>query len=103
MHFESNRLPLTSLLLERRGFLEVDVGDLELRRAAIACRLAVVVLSLGVWVGGPSRGLLDLRGVGAGPGGGVRRGRGAGAGAGAGAGCGLRRFLLLDARPLVCA
>ena len=61
MHFESNRLPLTSLLLERRGFLEVDVGDLELRRAAIACRLAVVVLSLGVWVGGPSRGLLDLR------------------------------------------
>ena len=102
MHFESNRLPLTSLLLERRGFLEVDVGDLELRRAAIACRLAVVVLSLGVWVGGPSRGLLDLRGVGAGPGGGVRSGL-AGAGAGAGAGCGLRRFLLLDARPLVCA
>ena len=87
MHFESNRLPLTSLLLERRGFLEVaDVGDLALRRAAIACRLAVVVLSLGVWVGGPSRGLLDLRGVGAGPGGGVRSG-----------------FLLLDARPLVCA
>ena len=29
MHFESKRLPLTSLLLERRGFFEEDVDVFE--------------------------------------------------------------------------